>query len=153
MREILFKARRKDNREWVEGYLIQCEYFGEMRSWISVMNDETRLRSVSRNICDWRAVEVITETVCQYTGLTDKNKIKIFENDVVNIWWKESPKYKAIVEHGNPNGTYSWGWQLHFIEGFPYNKDILLWIDMEESEAFCEITSNKYNTGGHNGDN
>lgn len=139
MREILFKARRIDNKEWVVGYLIQTEYFGTIRSWISVIDDKTRLRAVSDYYCDWRAVEVLTETVCQYSGLKDTNQIKIYEKDIVNVWWRDSHKYKAVVEHGNPNGTYGWGWQLRFKEGFPYNKDILLWVDMEESGAYCEV--------------
>ena len=83
MREILFRGKRKDNGEWVEGYLIQSPYMGEVRSWISTPEDKTRLRAIATYYGDWRAVEVLTETICQYTGLTDKNGNKIWENDVV----------------------------------------------------------------------
>ena len=85
MREILFRAKRIDNGEWVEGYLIQSPYMGEVRSWISTPEDKTRLRAIATYYGDWRAVEVLTETICQYTGLTDKNGNKIWENDVVEI--------------------------------------------------------------------
>ena len=46
------------------------------------------------------------------------------------------------MEFGNPNSFYSWGWQLRFLEDFPFNEDILLWIDMEETGAFCEVIGN-----------
>ncbi|MBC5726660.1 hypothetical protein H8S45_14495 [Agathobaculum sp. NSJ-28] len=71
MREILFKARRLSDGEWVEGY-----YIGP----IGVLD--------VHEICDIHditgpRVEVDPSTVCQYTGLTDKNGKKIFEGDNV----------------------------------------------------------------------
>lgn len=73
-REILFKAKRKDNGEWVEGNLITNER-NENQKYIGYIFDE-------RNgmIEDFDLVEVIPETLCQYTGLIDKN---IWENDIV----------------------------------------------------------------------
>ena len=73
-REILCKAKRKDNGEWVEGNLITNER-NENQKYIGYIFDE-------RNgmIEDFDLVEVIPETLCQYTGLIDKN---IWENDIV----------------------------------------------------------------------
>lgn len=70
MREILFKGKRIDNGEWVEGF-----YFEEIGSFIiekpSCVSTHTFL--------------VDPATVGQYTGLTDKNGVKIFEGDIARF--------------------------------------------------------------------
>ena len=130
MREILFRGKgdkRYNDGEWCFGVPIEC-YDGDWQ------------------ICtDCIRSTVITETVGQYTGLKDKNGNKIFEGDIVRLTDEHNEmEWTAVVVFGNPNGDYNWGWQLNAIEEFDGNKGILLWVDMEESGAYCEIIGNIY---------
>lgn len=78
MREILFKAKRIDNGEWVVGQYVNTCYPGngkETGHFIVVYPNEYH--------------EIYTSTLCQFTGLCDKNGNKIWKNNI-------------LMCHGNP---------------------------------------------------
>lgn len=110
MREILFRGKRLDNGEWIEGWYAPL-----------VCNDKTIIPCIrNKNGTD---KEVIPETVGQFVELVDKNDKKIFEGDVLRgfaypfrdgdgehnyyaevVWFENSPAF-GFITHKNPKSN------------------------------------------------
>ena len=88
MREILFKAKRLDNGEWIEGYY-----------WVNSLNNHL-IRVVKHKADTFTTgdYEVDPDTLCQFTGTNDMDDNKIWENNIVNLS-KENPTMNDNVLH------------------------------------------------------
>lgn len=109
MREILFKAKRTDNGEWVEGWY--CEY--PFSRWPL---KPCIIPSVEAKDGEHKHIEVDHETVCQYTGLTDKNGVKIWEGDKLRGWWFYGREIDSYVSFRA--GAFGIVWMRGKIEEF-----------------------------------
>ena len=150
----LYRAKRIDNGEWVEGNLVWSDDADDDYKAIIIPTTGSNMFTRGGSNGDlgfekWYRVD--PSTICKCTGLKDKNGKLIWENDFVEMYDRNTDyRWRAVVTFGNPNGEYTWGWQLKTIGECEANKDILCWIDMEETGAFCEVIGNIFDEGSEN---
>lgn len=83
MREILFRGKRLDNGEWIQGDLVQFPAHGV----VIIVKQEP----------PYGDAEVDSDTVGQFIGLTDKNGKRIFEGDICRMKVDRLKGYGAIT--------------------------------------------------------
>lgn len=130
MREILFRAKRIDNGGWVEGYFAIGKWY---------LDEKERYAILPIDLCfyphceinEW--IEIDPETVCQYTGLKDKNGKRIWENDIVRI--------ENSMDEGIGNIEFYGG--MWYVDGEPSNS---LYDIVEYDDGELEVIGNIFDT-------
>jgi uncharacterized phage protein (TIGR01671 family) len=118
-REILFRAKHIHtipgnehlNGTWVHGYLSDENYIYDKSLEGEFLIDE--------------------DTICQYTGLTEKNGKKIFENDIVQVGW-----YNGTVEYEDGCFVIKWN-NIKFLR-----KDLGYWANLDGFQTIGNIYDN-----------
>ena len=130
MREILFRGKRLSDGGWSYGNL----RIANTGVTIIVPND-TPLGKYGK---------VDPETVCQFTGLTDKNGNKIWENDVCQYIDSDGYETEFVVKYGRHEGQHgiNLGFYIEWSEMDGYREDICFWAEERDIEVIGNIFDN-----------
>lgn len=121
-REIIFRAKRIDNVEWVEGYLVLTRINTYKQGYELIEVEGINYDELDYFNPTYSSHEIDPTTLSQFTGWVDNHGNRIFENDIVEIvsspkrsykyliWWnREMNMTEAISLDGiNFNGTDYW---------------------------------------------
>ena len=126
----LFKGKRIDNGEWVQGALFNGESH-------CIIGQEIKFSPYTEHECKIVGYEVDRDTICQCTGLKDKNGKLIWENDIVRD--EHGNFYKAFWQ----NNYYQFSWVCVKTDVFLIGTKWDLW-SIKSFEI--EVIGNKFDT-------
>lgn len=145
MREILFRGKRKDNGEWVEGIPIKT-YDTEIGLKLPLRYNPKNITLMNTDrveLCcamdesayfDTENYPIVDDnTICQYTRLKDKNNKKIFEGDVIkskgyifSVYWDdEYAGFYPFYDQDHPAGYGVIGEESEVIGNIHDNPELL----------------------------
>lgn len=139
-RTILFKAKRLDNGEWVEGYYIHVrKHSHEIISYICNENNE-----IPNVYPSYPIYRIDPTTLSQFTGLKDKHGNKIWEHDIVTIkaddeyfhlhWEEDTARF--IMENYDDRFSVDfdnyWSYEVEVYGNIFDNKDLIYQEETEE---------------------
>ena len=129
----LFKAKRPDNGEWVQGVPFEIE--GKQVILIKDNENLLRVHYLEENM--WNAeiyvIEVDKSTICQCTGLKDKNGKLIWENEIIKC-----NRGIAVVVWDKSE------WRIKWVKDNIWRKDLHYWAveDIQRTEVIGNIFDN-----------
>lgn len=130
----LFRAKRKDNGEWIFGNLIQTD------DGVYIIQNYVPQHLIKN-------YEVDQSTVCQCTGLKDKNGKLIWENDIVKDLFSDACaqiKYGSYQSCFDSTKTEHVGFYVDWSGKYTkrYRKDLGYWTNMVNAEVIGNIFDN-----------
>ena len=107
MKEILFRGKRIDNNEWVEGYYVKMYDAHHNRTTYGICTGYLE-SDWEELFLDWHKVAPLSVGI--FTGRTDKNDKKVFEGDILYVKFKVSDSktltYVGVVKYEDDKGVF-----------------------------------------------
>lgn len=105
-RKIVFRGKRMDNGEWVKGFYV-C-----IPDTHYIMTG--KFDSLTNGIINSEAYNVDPNTIGQFTGLTDRNDVKIFDGDIIEF----NDPYDGKSIHAVVQDGCGWNLSNFYASGF-----------------------------------
>ncbi len=112
----LYRGKRIDNGEWVEGYLSY--------PFCTEKGNESYYFYAKDSLGFYCRCIVSADTICQCTGLKDKNGKLIWENDVIRCNYETS-----IVKWEKSE------WRIKWIDEAVWRRDLDYWVNESKREV------------------
>lgn len=140
-REILFRGKDIGGKHWFYGSYLKTddninECFGGKN--INIRHQIVQYEAGDWNLGGWAYYDVIPETIGQFTGLTDKNGVKIFEGDIIRYYQPYSQNWEEHIVLWDMN----WASFGMFEQGSAYCKESD-WVKIQHIEVIGNIHDNK----------
>ncbi len=143
MREILFRGKRVDNREWIYGYPMidtaPCSLKAEGKCVCPHDGSNAQMFFWDDELHEYDSVDVIPETVGQDTGLPEEKGNKVFEGDCIQDIFCDSIGVIRYGKYWQPfnddNFTFHVGFYVDWVSGERkemLRKDLGYWINRAE---------------------
>lgn len=138
----LFRGKRIDNGEWVQGHLITDEQ-DEKKCFIAYIfgtDEDGQPHDIDSALIE-------PSTICQCTGLKDKNGKLIWENDIVKDLFSDvcaQIKYGSYQNCFDSTKTEHVGFYVGWSDKYTgrYRKDLGYWINMVDAEVIGNTFDN-----------
>lgn len=121
MRDILFKAKHIMLNKWYEGYYIKIGIL----HYICIAEEDS----------SFRFIEIEPSTLCQYTGLKDRNGDKIWENDIVvlpgedeyfKLWWEaDTARFVMTSDSFEVDFDNFWSYEIEVVGNVFNNPELV----------------------------
>ena len=146
IREVIFRGKRTDNGKWECGDLLSPNEFNAIPHivYIDYLNEYGDIGEIS--------TPVLPETVGQYTGLTDKNGVKIFEGDICRFKRFNDVHIGKIVFNATTASFVMWYQPIVGAYGEKATQKMLLSV-CDDIEVIGNIHDNPELLGGENNGN
>ena len=144
----IYRGKRIDTGEWKEGYLlgVQKQVDGKDLFFIVDENNESH--------------RVNPETIGEYTGLTDKNGVRIFEGDILESFYKKK-RIVSVVKYGGfepeffyecaeAQGFFLHGMKLYGLYAYDLASSEMMFVeDMRQAKIIGNIHDTPELLGGN----